>query len=98
MKKGLGDPFLRLHLRPSRPLRSGDFPPRRCRECPFATNGKHLSLCALLLTGLYFGVRYHSICMSAAMVSIPSQRFYNRMLSFDECWLLSWLAIGIVIV
>jgi hypothetical protein len=36
--------------------------------------------------------------MSAAMVSIPSQIFCNRMFSFDECWLLPWLAIGIVIV
>jgi hypothetical protein len=31
----------------------------------------------------------HFICISAAIVSIPSHKFCNRMFSFDECWLLS---------
>jgi hypothetical protein len=44
------------------------------------------------------GVTIYSICINAAIVSILSQSFYNRILSFDECWLLSWLAIGTVIV
>jgi hypothetical protein len=40
----------------------------------------------------------HSVSISAAIISIPSQRFCKRMFSFAECWLLSWLEIGIVIV
>jgi hypothetical protein len=43
MKKRLGDPFLRLHLRPSRPLRSGDLPPAAAESVPFGVQFPHSS-------------------------------------------------------
>ena len=36
--------------------------------------------------------------ISDAIVSIPSNKFPNRIFSFSACWLLSWLAIDTVIV
>lgn len=87
----------RLYFRPFRLCAAAIFLRTAAETVRLRRMGTTLdSLGALLLTGLYFGVRYHSICMSAAIGSIPSQRFCNRMFSFDECWLLSWLAMVFV--
>jgi hypothetical protein len=51
---------------------------------------------AALRSEISLATPFHSICISAAIVSIPSQKFCNRMFSFDECWLLSWLAMVFV--
>jgi hypothetical protein len=38
------------------------------------------------------------ICIIAATDSMPDQRLASRIFSFSACWLLSWLAIGTVMV